>query len=166
MKLIEAASRDEIVRAFRAYPIAIVGGSPRITRCVSWTASTAPTEARRSPTHFRDSAGRGSESFRSLAHGAIVHAPPDADRQEIVAAIGRDIGRAAVHEFTHQLLGRQARIDDSIYVQSYEYRLCHSPGAILRSDAVGYCRAAAPAKVWNGLIDVISVVRMSPTYRP
>ena len=64
--------------------------------------------------------GSGSVSFDFLAKGAMAWAPDDADRAEIVAAIGRGIGRTAVHEFTHQLLPK-ASIHDSRDEQSYEY---------------------------------------------
>jgi hypothetical protein len=121
MKLIEAASRQEIVRAFRAYPIAIVGRVAAHYQVRVVDSLNGPYGGAAESYAFPGFGGQGFVSFRSLAHGAIVHAPPEADRQEIVAAIGRGIGRAAVHEFTHQLLGRQARIDDSTDVQSYEY---------------------------------------------
>ena len=65
--------------------------------------------------------GSGTISFDFLANGAMAWAPDDADRAELVAAIGRGIGRTAVHEFTHQLLPR-APIHDSRDDQSYEYR--------------------------------------------
>ena len=39
---------------------------------------------------------------------------------QLVAAIGRGIGRTAVHEFTHQLLPR-APIHDSRDEESYEF---------------------------------------------
>ncbi len=64
--------------------------------------------------------GQGEVSFNFLAGGATARAPEDATRAEIVAAIGRGIGRTAVHEFTHQLLP-QAPIHDSQDVRSYEY---------------------------------------------
>ena len=64
--------------------------------------------------------GSGSVSFDFLANGAMAWAPDDADRPELVAAIGRGIGRTAVHEFTHQMLPR-APIHDSRDDQSYEY---------------------------------------------
>ena len=121
MKLIEAASREEIVRAFRAYPISIVGQVAAHYQVRVVDSLNGPYGGSAESYAFPGFGGQGFVSFRSLAHGAIVHAPPDADRQEIVAAIGRGIGRAAVHEFTHQLLGRRARIDDSTDVQSYEY---------------------------------------------
>ena len=51
----------------------------------------------------------------------MAWAPDDADRAELVAAIGRGIGRTAVHEFTHQLLPT-APIHASRDDQSYEYQ--------------------------------------------
>jgi hypothetical protein len=65
--------------------------------------------------------GQGAVSFRTLANNAIAYSPEGAGRAEVIAAIGRGIGRAAVHEFAHQLLGA-APIDASQDVQSYEYR--------------------------------------------
>jgi hypothetical protein len=65
--------------------------------------------------------GSGSVSFDFLANGAMAWAPDDADRAELVAAIGRGIGRTAVHEFTHQILPR-APIHDSRDDQSYEFQ--------------------------------------------
>ena len=64
--------------------------------------------------------GLGAVSFRTLANNAIAYAPDEADRSSIIAAIGRGIGRAAVHEFAHQLLGT-APLHDTTNVRSYEY---------------------------------------------
>lgn len=64
--------------------------------------------------------GSGSVSFDFLANGAMAWAPDDASRTDLVAAIGRGIGRTAVHEFTHQILPT-APIHDSRDDQSYEY---------------------------------------------
>jgi hypothetical protein len=64
--------------------------------------------------------GQGEVSFSFLANGAVAVAPDDATRAEILEAIGRGIGRTAVHELTHQLLP-QAPIHDSTDIRSYEY---------------------------------------------
>ncbi|MGE5814607.1 MAG: hypothetical protein ACM36C_08995 [Acidobacteriota bacterium] len=48
--------------------------------------------------------GRGMVSFSVLAANAIHYATPGTTRQEIVSAIGRGVGRAAAHEFAHQIL--------------------------------------------------------------
>jgi hypothetical protein len=65
--------------------------------------------------------GQGSVNFSWHASAAVAYAPQAADRRSIVEAIGRGIGRAAVHEFTHLLLPRAA-VDDASHVNSYEYR--------------------------------------------
>ena len=64
--------------------------------------------------------GSGVVSFDFLANGAMAWAPDDATRAEMVAAIGRGVGRTAVHEFTHQMLPT-APIHDSRDDQSYEF---------------------------------------------
>lgn len=64
--------------------------------------------------------GQGAVSFRVLAGLAIAHAPPGSDRAAVIEAIGRGVGRAAVHEFAHQILrgvNIHARSDDL----NYEY---------------------------------------------
>jgi hypothetical protein len=64
--------------------------------------------------------GQGSVSFFFLASGAVATAPASMPREDVVQAIGRGIGRTAVHELTHLLLP-QAPIHDSTDVRSYEY---------------------------------------------
>jgi len=65
--------------------------------------------------------GLGAVYFQTLAGLAFSHAPPDADRAAIVDAIGRGIGRAAAHEFAHQLLPT-ANLHGTDDAASYEYR--------------------------------------------
>jgi hypothetical protein len=64
--------------------------------------------------------GTGVVNFSFMASGAVGYAPEDATRAELVAAIGRGVGRGAVHELTHQLLPRTP-IHQSTDVRSYEY---------------------------------------------
>jgi hypothetical protein len=64
--------------------------------------------------------GQGAVSFSFLASGAVAYAPDGASRASVVEAIGKGIGRAAVHEFAHQLLPTIS-IHDSGDLQSYEY---------------------------------------------
>jgi hypothetical protein len=64
--------------------------------------------------------GLGSVSFSVVAISAVRYAPPETSRQAIVDAIGRGIGRAAVHEFAHQILGPTA-MDNNTDPNSYEY---------------------------------------------
>jgi hypothetical protein len=63
--------------------------------------------------------GAGFLNFTTLSLKAAVYAPQGASRDEIVTAIGRGIGRSAVHELTHLILG--ARPAHSDQPDSYEY---------------------------------------------
>jgi hypothetical protein len=64
--------------------------------------------------------GQGAVSFQALAGRAIAYAPPGSDRAAIIKAIGRGVGRAAVHEFAHQIV-RDRNIHASADDLSYEY---------------------------------------------
>ena len=64
--------------------------------------------------------GDGAVNFALLAAYAESYAAAEADRATIVTAMGRGVGRAAVHEFAHLLLGA-ARVDDDSDARSYEY---------------------------------------------
>jgi hypothetical protein len=48
--------------------------------------------------------GRGSVNFYAVASGAAAFAPGHATRQDVLAGIGRGVGRVAIHEFTHLFL--------------------------------------------------------------
>jgi hypothetical protein len=64
--------------------------------------------------------GYGAVSFITLAAQAMAHAPATASRGDIVEAIGRGLGRAAVHEFAHQILPR-GPMHNTQDRASYEY---------------------------------------------
>ena len=66
-------------------------------------------------------------NFLMLASQAISHAPPGADRAAIVKGIGTGIGRAAVHEFAHQIIA-SVPIHDSKDDRSYEFAFSSRPG--------------------------------------
>jgi hypothetical protein len=70
--------------------------------------------------------GNGAVNFLMLGSQAVTHAPADADRAAVVEAIGRGIGRAAVHEFLHQMLPR-VNIHDTRDAGSYEYPFSSRP---------------------------------------
>lgn len=63
--------------------------------------------------------GAGAVSFNFVASGATVHSPETADRETVLEALGRAIGRTAVHEFAHQLAPRTP-IHDTRDLNSYE----------------------------------------------
>lgn len=52
----------------------------------------------------RQYGGAGTVNFSYFAGGALVFAPEGTTRQALIEAIGRGVGRGAVHEFTHLLL--------------------------------------------------------------
>jgi hypothetical protein len=70
--------------------------------------------------------GSGAVSFVFVASGAVAYAPAGASRVSMVEAIGRGVGRTAVHEFTHQLLPK-VPIHDSRDPESYEFASAARP---------------------------------------
>ncbi len=48
--------------------------------------------------------GDGAVSFSWLASAAFAYAPDEAPRPTVLHAIGLGLGRAAVHEFTHEII--------------------------------------------------------------
>ncbi|HTI40807.1 MAG TPA: hypothetical protein VL693_03195 [Vicinamibacterales bacterium] len=124
-------SRGEIERAYRGlritlsgnhdafWHVAVVGEPITVTR----NHMTYPFSMAGQSHVFGPLGGFGSVAFAILAHNAIDYAPTDASRAQIVDAIGRGIGRAAVHEFAHQALGADnlRHIDNRTDEQSYEY---------------------------------------------
>ena len=63
--------------------------------------------------------GSGAVNFEYVANGAMVFASASASRADIIDAIGRGVGRVAIHEFLHQLLPKSP-IHDSKDPRSYE----------------------------------------------
>jgi hypothetical protein len=63
--------------------------------------------------------GSGAVNFEYVANGATVFASPSASRAEIVDAVGRGVGRVAIHEFLHQLLPKLP-IHDSKDPRTYD----------------------------------------------
>jgi hypothetical protein len=64
--------------------------------------------------------GTGAVGFDLVAVNAIRYAPVGASRQTIVDGIGRGVGRVAIHEFAHQILG-VTDIHNTDDQDSYEY---------------------------------------------
>jgi hypothetical protein len=64
--------------------------------------------------------GTGAVGVDVVAAEAIRYAAPNASRQSLIEGIGRGIGRVAVHEFMHQMLGAAAAHNDDD-LNSYEY---------------------------------------------
>jgi hypothetical protein len=64
--------------------------------------------------------GTGAVGFDLVALNAIRYAPEGAARQTIVDGIGRGVGRVAIHELAHQILG-VGDIHNADDPDSYEY---------------------------------------------
>jgi hypothetical protein len=123
---IEATARAELRDAFRGLPITFTDRRDarytlRVVQQVLDARFKRPVGVAGQSRGIAGFGGSGTVSFDFLANGAMAWAPEDAGRSELVTAIGRGIGRTAVHEFTHQLLPT-APIHASRDEESYEYR--------------------------------------------
>ena len=125
LAIIEDVARGELAHAFRGLPIRVSDRRDATYRLRVVQAVYDPRLRGRFAVAGASRAvaglgGQGEVSFEFLAGGATAKAPDASTRAEIVAAIGRGIGRTAVHEFTHQILPH-APIHDSQDIRSYEY---------------------------------------------
>jgi hypothetical protein len=122
---IQRIAEDEVRRAFAGLPIRFSASSGaryhvrvvQDVRDARFRREVRVAGQSRAMTGF---GGQGAVSFSFMASGAVVYAPGDADRAAIIAAIGRGIGRAAVHEFAHQFLPH-APLHTSRDRASYEF---------------------------------------------
>jgi len=122
---VESVARQELRHAFKELPITISDRRDarytlRVVQDVRDLRFRRPVGVAGQSRGIAGFGGSGSVSFDFLANGAMAWAPDDADRAELVAAIGRGIGRTAVHEFIHQILPT-APIHDSRDDESYEF---------------------------------------------
>jgi hypothetical protein len=123
--IIDRVARAEITEAFKDYDLAVTSN-----RNARFKVRVAPElkdmrYLRRSGTYAGESravagfGGSGSVNFQFVANGAMVFAPEHASRATVIEALGRGIGRVAIHEFLHQLLPKLP-IHDSKDPRSYE----------------------------------------------
>lgn len=122
---IERVAREELATAFHGLTLTLSDSrhTPYRVRVVQEV--FAPTMNRKAAVAGETRGlpglgGLGAVNFSYFAAGAIVYAPPGATRDEIVAGIGRGLGRSAVHEFAHQLV-RRVELHASRDRGSYEY---------------------------------------------
>lgn len=111
MERVRRVALDEVTRAFEGLRVRV--SEAREVRYYVRVVQDVRDARFRRPVHVAGQSramsgfgGGGVVSFELLASGAVVYAPPDADRVALVDAIGRGVGRAAIHEFAHQLLPR------------------------------------------------------------
>jgi hypothetical protein len=119
---IKQISRVELERAFAGLRMTVTQSQDAF-----WRVAVLQTLARRGQLPHAGEAvglgplgGTGAVGFVIVALKAIQYAPSGASRQRMIEGIGRGIGRVAVHEFTHQILGATAGHNDADE-NSYEY---------------------------------------------
>lgn len=123
--VIDRTAREELAAAFAPFDLALSGNRNARFRVVVVPEIRDMRLLRRSGTYAGESravagfGGSGSVNFEYVANGAMVFSPEDASRATVIEALGRGIGRVAVHEFLHQLLPKSP-IHDSRDVRSYE----------------------------------------------
>ena len=124
---VKQVSRTEVERAFAGLKISVTT-NPR----AFWRVAVVPSLAKirnerrqRLPAAGESVAmgflgGSGAIDFDMVMTEAVHFAPLNASRQQIILALGRGIGRVAVHEFMHQMLGPLAAHNNND-LDSYEY---------------------------------------------
>ena len=122
---IEGVARDELARAFAGRRIAFSRGRQgryrvAVVQTVRDLRARAGMSVAGQSRAMTGVGGQGGVNFALLAAAARSCVPADASRTDLLTAIGRGVGRAAVHEFTHQLLPT-APIHDARDPRSYEY---------------------------------------------
>lgn len=121
---IKRLSRAEIERAFSQLRIAVTGNERTLWRVA--VLRSLPTEGKHRLPEAGESlalgflGGTGAVGVDVVATEAVHYAPPNASRQTIIDGISRGIGRVAVHEFMHQMLGASAAHNDDDE-NSYEF---------------------------------------------
>lgn len=124
MTTIQAVARRELADAFAG--MRIVFGGNRKASYVVRVVQTVQNPIFRRGIFAGESrgiwpfGGYGAVNFRLIASHAIAYAPPGTDRASRIVAIGRGVGRAAAHEFAHQILGGKD-IHHGRDIGSYEY---------------------------------------------
>lgn len=127
---IERVARAELAAAFQGLRIAITDRRDtryhvRVVQELDDSPFTRPTWVAGSSHAVPGFGGSGAVNFTYFASGALVFAPPEASRAELIDAIGRGVGRGAAHEFAHQFLG--AAIHATSDRGSYEYHAASRP---------------------------------------
>jgi len=141
---IRAVSRVEVEQAFAGLRVRFVDGHRAFWR-IRVVSSIVPRtmndramlSAAGTSYTFGPLGGGGFLNFTTLALKAVLYRPPGASREELVAAIGRGIGRSAVHEFTHLMLGADSRHsgDESTYEFESADRISQYYGQLRWADA-------------------------------
>ena len=120
---IESAARRELQVAFEHTRLQFAG-SPKPAfrvRVVPQPENGRSYPAAGESRAFGGIRGNGTVHFNIVALSALAYADRTSGREALVQAIGRGIGRTAVHEFAHQILG-PAGMDGTADLLSYEHK--------------------------------------------
>jgi hypothetical protein len=122
---IKRISRDELTRAFSGLEVTFTD-----SRDALWTIRVQLALERRRGQKLPNAGetfamgplgSRSVVDFTEVLMAAIAHAPGGTTREELVAGIGLGIGRVAVHELGHAILGTAGSMDNRTDERSYEY---------------------------------------------
>lgn len=122
---IDTIARAEIANAFKDYDVTVTADRDArfkvevVPRLKDWRRLAGPGTYAGESRAIAGFGGSGAVNFEDVANGAMVFAPEDASRATVIEALGRGIGRVAIHEFLHQLLPKKP-IHDSRDIRSYE----------------------------------------------
>jgi hypothetical protein len=121
---IDTVARAEIGKAFERFNIVITGNrkarySIRVVQTVKDERLQRGGVVAGASRGILGIGGSGAVNFEYLANGAMVFSPESAGRATVIEALGRGVGRVAIHEFLHQLLPKDP-IHDSRDPRSYE----------------------------------------------
>jgi hypothetical protein len=121
---IEATTRTEIARAFSGLTIAFTENHEAFWRVA--VMRSLPSRSNMALPHAGESlamgfmGSTGAVDFEFVAFEAMHFTVPGTPRTAVVEGIGRGLGRVAIHEFMHQILGNAIAHNDRD-VNSYEY---------------------------------------------
>lgn len=121
---IDRVAREEIAIAFKDYDVTVTANKDARFK-VAVLRELKDQRLIRSGSNAGESravagfGGSGAVNFEYVANGAMVFSPQQAARSTVIEALGRGVGRVAIHEFLHQLLPKSP-IHDSKDIRSYE----------------------------------------------
>lgn len=119
---IESTARRELQIAFEHTRLRFDGSDKPVyrVRVVPESPNRLSFPAAGESRAFNGIRGDGTVNFNIVALSALAYANGPSEREAILHAIGRGVGRTAVHEFAHQILG-PAGMDGTADPLSYEH---------------------------------------------
>jgi hypothetical protein len=160
IEAIKRTSRDALTHAVSGLKVAVTN-----SRQSPWTVavhlSLEPRKGQKLP-NAGETFAMGPLGSRSVVHfteilmAAVAHAPEGTTREQLIAGIGRGVGRVAVHELAHGILGAGA-MDNQTDDHSYEYFTHNRPSQ--------YFGELHWARAWPVLVERIGMEERSARAR-